>query len=81
MKIQILGTGCSKCKILTANAEKAIKELGLAVKIEKVTEIQDIIKFQILTTPGLVIDGKVKTAGRIPPPEEIKKMLQEAVLN
>ncbi|MGA7830935.1 MAG: thioredoxin family protein [Terracidiphilus sp.] len=78
MKIQILGTGCSKCKMLTANAEKAVKELGLPAEIEKVTEIEEIMKFQILMTPGLVIDGKVKTAGRVPSPEEIKKMLQEA---
>jgi small redox-active disulfide protein 2 len=64
--------------MLTANAEKAVQELGLPVEIEKVTEIQEIMKFQILMTPGLVIDGKVKTAGRVPSPEEIKKMLQEA---
>ncbi len=78
MKIQILGTGCSKCKLLTANAEKAVLELGLPVEVEKVTDIQEIMKFRILMTPGLAIDGKVKTAGRIPPPDEIKKMLQEA---
>ncbi len=77
MKIQILGTGCSKCKALTANAEKAVQELGLQADIEKVTAIQDILKFQILMTPGLVIDGKVKAAGRVQSPEEIKEMLQE----
>lgn len=77
MKIQILGTGCSKCKMLTANAEKAVKELGLPVEIEKVTEIQEIMKFRILMTPGLVIDGKVKSSGRLPSSEEIKTMLQE----
>ncbi len=77
MKIQILGTGCSKCKMLTANAEKAVKELGLSVEIEKVTEIQEIMKFRILMTPGLVIDGKVKSSGRLPSSEEIKTMLQE----
>jgi len=74
-KIQILGTGCSRCRDLMANAEKAVKELGIEAEIEKVTEIQDIVKFQILMTPGLVIDGKVKAAGRIPPVEEIKQML------
>jgi small redox-active disulfide protein 2 len=77
MKIQILGTGCSKCKILTTNAEKAVQELGLHAEIEKVTDIRDIMKFQILMTPGLVIDGTVRSAGRIPSPDEIKKMLQE----
>ena len=77
-KIQILGTGCSRCSDLTANAEKAVKELGIEAAIEKVTEIQDIIKFQILMTPGLVINGQVKAAGRIPSVEEIKQMLVAA---
>ncbi len=77
MKIQILGTGCSKCRMLTANAEKAAQELALPVEIEKVTDIQEILKFRILMTPGLVIDGKVKSAGRLPSSEEIKTMLQE----
>ncbi len=74
-KIQILGTGCKRCRDLTANAEKAVQELGIEAEIEKVTEIQDIIKFQILMTPGLVINGQVKAAGRIPSIEEIKQML------
>jgi small redox-active disulfide protein 2 len=78
MKIQILGTGCSKCKSLTANAERAVQELGLGAVVEKVTDIREIMTFQILMTPGLVIDGKVKTAGRIPSPDEIKQMLLEA---
>jgi small redox-active disulfide protein 2 len=75
MKIQILGTGCAKCKALTANAEKAVRELGLEAEIEKVTAIQDIMKFQILMTPGLVVDGQVKAAGRLPSVDEIKRML------
>jgi small redox-active disulfide protein 2 len=78
MKIQILGTGCSKCKSLTANAEQAVQELGLGAEIEKVTDIREIMTFQILMTPGLVIDGKVKTAGRVPSPDEIKQMLLAA---
>jgi small redox-active disulfide protein 2 len=78
MKIQILGTGCAKCKTLTANAEKAVRELGLEAEIEKVTGIQDIMKFQILMTPGLVIDGQVKAAGRVPSTEEIKQLLAAA---
>jgi len=78
MKIQILGTGCVKCKTLTANSEKAVQELGLKAEIEKVTGIQDIMKFQILMTPGLVIDGQVKAAGRVPSTEEIKQMLAAA---
>lgn len=77
MKIQILGTGCSKCKTLAANVEKAVKELGLEVQIEKVTGIQDILEFQILMMPGLVIDGQVKAAGRVPSTDEMKQLLIE----
>jgi small redox-active disulfide protein 2 len=76
--IQILGTGCARCRDLTANAEKAVQELGIEAHIEKVTEIQDIIKFQILMTPGLVINGQVKAAGRVPSVEEIKQLLVAA---
>jgi small redox-active disulfide protein 2 len=78
MTIQILGTGCTKCKTLTANAEQAVQELGLHAVIEKVADIKDIMKFQILMTPGLVIDGQVKAAGRVPSTEEIKQMLLAA---
>jgi small redox-active disulfide protein 2 len=78
VKIQILGTGCSRCKTLAANAEKAVQELGLEAQVEKVTDIQDILKFQILMTPGLVIDGQVKAAGRIPSTDEIKQLLMES---
>ena len=76
--IQILGTGCKRCHELTAHAERAVQELGIEAEIEKVTEIQDIIKFQILMTPGLVINGQVKAAGRVPSVEEIKQLLVAA---
>ena len=75
LKIQILGTGCSKCKALASNAEKAVRELGLNAEIEKVTAIQDILKFQILMMPGLVVDGQVKSAGSVPSAEEIKQLI------
>jgi small redox-active disulfide protein 2 len=75
MKIQILGTGCPKCKALASNAEKAVKELGVEAEIEKVTGIQDILKFQILMMPGLVIDGQVKAAGRVPSTDDIKQLI------
>ena len=78
MKIQILGTGCARCRDLTANVEKAVQGLGIEARVEKVTEITDIMKFQILMTPGLVINGQVKAAGRIPPVEEIMQMLATA---
>ena len=76
--IQILGTGCARCRDLTANVEKAVQGLGIEARVEKVTEITDIMKFQILMTPGLVINGQVKAAGRIPPVEEIMQMLATA---
>jgi small redox-active disulfide protein 2 len=57
MKIQILGTGCSRCKTLAANAEAAVKSLGIKAVVEKVDNITDIMKFGVMTTPALVVDG------------------------
>jgi small redox-active disulfide protein 2 len=74
-KIQILGTGCPKCRQLTALAEQAAKELGVAYEIEKVTQINDIMKFGVMVTPALVVDGQVKVSGKVPSVEEIKKMI------
>jgi len=74
--IQILGTGCSKCKALAANAEVAVKTMGIEATIEKVEKIQDIMKFGVMTTPALVIDGQVKSAGKLLSPDEIRKMLE-----
>jgi small redox-active disulfide protein 2 len=75
-KIQILGTGCSKCKMLLANAEEAVKALGLEATIEKVEKIQDIMKFGVMTTPALVVDGQVKSAGKALSTAEIEKLLK-----
>ena len=75
MKIQILGTGCPKCKQLTANAEQALKEMGLDAEIEKVTNIADIVKFGVMVTPALAVDGKVKSAGKLLSPAEIMSLL------
>jgi small redox-active disulfide protein 2 len=74
-KIQILGSGCAKCKTLAENARKAAEEAGIEAQIEKVEDIREIMKFKILTTPGLVIDGEVKAAGKVLSPEDIKKLL------
>ncbi len=76
MKIQVLGTGCAKCKQLTANAEKAVAELGLPASVEKVEDIREIMKFKVMTTPALVVDGKVRSAGRVLSPQEVKQHLQ-----
>ncbi|MDZ7860354.1 MAG: thioredoxin family protein [Candidatus Krumholzibacteriota bacterium] len=75
-KLQILGTGCPKCKKLTELTEQASKELGIEYEIEKVTDINDIMNFGVMMTPGLAVDGEVKVAGKIPNVEEIKKMLE-----
>ena len=75
-KIQILGTGCPKCKMLTANAEMAVKTLGVEATVEKVEKIQDILKFGVMTTPALVVDGQVKSAGRVLSAEDIRKFLE-----
>ena len=75
MKIQVLGTGCPKCKKLAANAEEAAKELGLAAEIEKVTDIDKIIDFGVMSTPSLAIDGKIVVVGKVPSVEDIKKLL------
>ena len=75
MKIQILGTGCPKCKQLAANAEQAVRELGVNAEVVKVTSIKEIMQFKVLTTPGLVVDGQVKSAGKVLSPDEIKKHL------
>lgn len=74
-KIQILGTGCPKCKLLMANAEAAVKAAGVEAQVEKVEKIADIMKFNVMVTPALVVDGKVRSAGKVLSPEEIAKLL------
>jgi small redox-active disulfide protein 2 len=73
--IQILGTGCPKCKTLTANAEAAVKDLGVEATIEKVEKITDIMAFGVMTTPALVVDGQVRSAGKVLSAEDIKPFL------
>jgi len=74
-KIQILGTGCPKCKQLAANAEAAARELGIEYKLVKVTDINEIMKFGVMMTPALAVDGDVKSVGKVLSTEEIKKTL------
>lgn len=74
-KLQILGTGCPKCKLLAANTETAAKELGIEYELSKVTDISEILKFGIMSTPALVVDGTVRVSGRVPSPDEIKGLL------
>jgi small redox-active disulfide protein 2 len=75
MKIEILGTGCPKCKKLAENAEVAAGDLGVEYEIQKVTDINEIMKFGVMMTPALAVDGEVKIVGRVPSVEEIKAML------
>lgn len=75
MRIQVLGPGCQRCKTLTANAEKAIQELGVEATVEKVEDVREIMRYRILATPALVIDGQVKSAGRVLSPQEIRALL------
>jgi small redox-active disulfide protein 2 len=74
-KLQILGTGCSKCKTLTKQTEKAAKSIGLEYVLEKVTDIEKIVAFGVMATPALAVDGVVKVSGRLPSLEEIKTMI------
>lgn len=73
--IQILGTGCPKCRTLTANVEQAVKASGVEAKVEKVEKIVDIMKFGVMMTPALVVDGQVKSVGKVLSPAEIGSML------
>ncbi len=74
-RLQILGVGCPKCKKLAENTEAAAKALGIEYSIEKVTDVNAIMQFGVMMTPALAVDGQVKVVGKVPAPDEIKKML------
>jgi len=76
IKIQIYGTGCPKCTQLAQHAETAAQALGLEYEVEKVTDINAIIDAGIMSTPGLGVNGVVKSTGRVLSPEAIKGLLQ-----
>lgn len=75
MEIKILGTGCPKCKTLEALTRKVVKENGIDANITKVEDIMEIMKYNIMTTPALVIDEKVVVKGRIPSANELKQFI------
>ncbi len=75
-KVQILGTGCPKCKKLAEVAEKAVQELNLECELVKITDINEILNFGVMMTPALAVDGNVKVVGKVPSVEEIKKIIQ-----
>jgi len=76
MKIQILGTGCPKCEKTTKVVKEVVEELGIEAKIEKVTDLNEIMTFNVMTTPAVAIDGKVKISGRVPSVRALKKLLK-----
>lgn len=77
LNIKILGSGCANCKRLEATARKVVEGLGIEAEIEKVTDYAEIMKYPILSTPGLVINDKLVSAGRIPSPAQIEAWITE----
>lgn len=78
MEIKILGPGCANCQMLLKNAMDALHELTMEANIEKVTDYKEILSYGVMSTPGLVIDGKVAVSGRVPSKDEIKEILQKS---
>ena len=78
MKIQVLGTGCPKCKALAERVERVVGEMELDCEIVKVTDINQIMSFGVMMTPGLAVDGQVKSSGRLPSEDEIRSFLESA---
>jgi len=74
-KLQILGTGCPKCKKLAEATEEAAKNLGIDYKLDKVTDLAAIMSFGVMMTPALAVDGEVKVSGKIPSVDELRKIL------
>lgn len=75
MRFTIYGSGCAKCKQLTANAEEAARALGLDYEVEKVTDVNDIIDAGIMRTPALAVDGEIAVEGKVTSADDIKKLL------
>lgn len=74
-KLQILGTGCPKCKKLFEATQQAVEALSIEAEVSKVEDISEIMKFNVMMTPALAVDGVVKVTGRIPKPNELKAMI------
>jgi len=76
MKIEILGSGCARCKVLEKNTREAVATAGLEAEIIKVEDMKDIMAYQVMSTPALVVDGVVKSTGKLLNPEEIMAFIQ-----
>ena len=75
MDIKVLGPGCAKCHTLEKNTREAVKELGLDAEVSKVSDLNEIAGYGVFITPGLVVDGEVRLAGKVASKSEIKKLL------
>ncbi len=76
MKIEVLGTGCAKCKRLLANIQEAVKDQGVEAEVIKVDSIDQIVERGVMSTPALFIDGKIRMSGKVPTVDELKKIIQ-----
>ncbi|MCR4400975.1 MAG: thioredoxin family protein [Syntrophomonadaceae bacterium] len=77
MDIKVLGPGCARCKQLEQQVYNVLAEMDVAANVEKVEDIQKIISYRVMSTPALVVNGKVKVAGSVPPPDRIRKLIEE----
>lgn len=78
MTIKVLGPGCARCKATVEAAKKAVAELGITSGIEKIEDVETIMRYNVLATPGLVINEQLKISGRVPTVQEIKDLLAKA---
>ena len=76
MKVQILGSGCTKCKLLEQHAREAVAELGIQAEVEKVTDIDAIMEMGVMMTPALAIDGEVKSVGKVLTKDQVVSYLK-----
>ena len=76
MQVKILGTGCPKCKFLKDRVKKVATENNIEIELEKVTDINDIMSYGVMMTPGLVVDGEVKISGKIPSEDQVLDWIQ-----
>ncbi len=79
MKIEVLGTGCAKCNKLEKDVYNALAEMDVAAEVSKVQDIKKIMDYKVMLTPALVINGKVKSSGGVPKPQDLKKYIQEEI--
>lgn len=77
MKIEVVGPGCARCVTTERNVAEAVKQLGIQAEIVKVTNVAEFAKKGVMFTPGVIVDGRVKTSGKIPSVEELKEIISK----